>query len=400
MGVVATRSVRQEITTLAHEELTWVEFSKAASDALRRVVPFERHCWRAMDPATLLFTGVLAENLGPEPRLPYYEYAISDVNQFASLAGTRRRAATLVEATEGHPERSPRYRDLMAPRGLRDELRASFVDRGSCWGGCSLFRGSGEPDFAHDEIEAVAGLAGELAVGFRRALLVSAVDVDDSAAGPGIVVFDADGKVETVSPVAEQWLSELVDIEDTTRRAGVPYVVGVVFERARRAATEGDRPELAAHCRAPTRSGRWVMIRGTRLDPLTKRIAVIIEPAPADEATALALSAFGLSQREREVASCCLEGRSTVEIARELQISGHTVQDHLKAIFEKVGVRSRRELVARLFIDHAWPRFRSVNRNDGWFAAELDRQAPLGGITADELSPTLGAPSVSSPERP
>ena len=280
----------------------------------------------------------------------------------------------------------------MAPRGLRDELRASFVNRGSCWGGCSLFRGSGEPDFAEDEVDLVAGLASDLAAGFRRALLVCTFDVDDSVEGPGIVVFNADGKVETVSPVAEQWMSELVDIEDTTRRAGIPYVVGAVFERARRAVMEGYQPEAAAHCRAPTRSGRWVVIHGTRLDPSTGRMAVIIEPAPADETTSLALSAFGLSEREREVARCCLEGRSTVQIARILQISGHTVQDHLKAIFEKVGVRSRRELVARLFIDHSWPRFQPVDRNDGWFGLELDRRAPPRRITADDLSPTL-APS-------
>jgi DNA-binding CsgD family transcriptional regulator len=43
-----------------------------------------------------------------------------------------------------------------------------------------------------------------------------------------------------------------------------------------------------------------------------------------------------------------LRGRPTAEIADTLHISRHTLQDHLKAIFDKVGVRSRRELVGRL----------------------------------------------------
>jgi hypothetical protein len=46
------------------------------------------------------------------------------------------------------------------------------------------------------------------------------------------------------------------------------------------------------------------------------------------------------------------------------------VQDHLKAIFDKVDVGSRGELVARLFFDHYAPRLANGARigSDGWFA--------------------------------
>lgn len=60
------------------------------------------------------------------------------------------------------------------------------------------------------------------------------------------------------------------------------------------------------------------------------------------------LAAYGLSRREAEVATLVLRGTSTREIADALHISGHTVQDHLKAVFDKIGVRSRRDLVGRL----------------------------------------------------
>ncbi len=49
-------------------------------------------------------------------------------------------------------------------------------------------------------------------------------------------------------------------------------------------------------------------------------------------------------------------GLSTREIAERLYITMNTVQDHLKSIFDKVGVRSRRELVASILQEQYLPR--------------------------------------------
>ena len=49
------------------------------------------------------------------------------------------------------------------------------------------------------------------------------------------------------------------------------------------------------------------------------------------------------------------QGFSTNEVADRLRVSAYTVQDHLKAVFEKSGTGSRGELVARLFFDHDAP---------------------------------------------
>ena len=75
---------------------------------------------------------------------------------------------------------------------------------------------------------------------------------------------------------------------------------------------------------------------------------MIIEPATGDQLTGLLFAAYDLTSREQDVCREVIAGYPTSDIAGHLAISAHTVQDHLKAVFAKIGVRSRGELVARL----------------------------------------------------
>lgn len=90
---------------------------------------------------------------------------------------------------------------------------------------------------------------------------------------------------------------------------------------------------------------------------MSANTAVIIEEAKPSEIAPLIIHAYGLSPREARVTRLTLQGLSTKEIAAEIHLSPYTAQDHLKAIFGKVGVHSRRELVARIFDQYHWPRF-------------------------------------------
>jgi DNA-binding CsgD family transcriptional regulator len=85
------------------------------------------------------------------------------------------------------------------------------------------------------------------------------------------------------------------------------------------------------------------------------QVAVMIEPARPHELAPLIADAYRLTEREREVTHLVARGLPTEAIAARLHLSSWTVQDHLKAIFEKVGVATRGELVARVFFQQRAP---------------------------------------------
>jgi DNA-binding NarL/FixJ family response regulator len=98
-----------------------------------------------------------------------------------------------------------------------------------------------------------------------------------------------------------------------------------------------------------TVNGGWLLVHATHLHgSVDDDIAVIIESAHPSSTAPLVLSSLGLTRRESEVALLVLRGASTKAIGAELHLSAYTVKDHLKSIFDKTGVRSRRDLVAQV----------------------------------------------------
>jgi DNA-binding NarL/FixJ family response regulator len=111
----------------------------------------------------------------------------------------------------------------------------------------------------------------------------------------------------------------------------------------------------ATRTRARTRSGVWLLVHASCLRTSgggAGHVAVVIEPAKASEVATLIVDAYELTPREVEVSRAVARGLTTSEIARELFLSRYTVQDHLKSVYEKAGVSSRGELVAKMFADH------------------------------------------------
>jgi DNA-binding NarL/FixJ family response regulator len=115
--------------------------------------------------------------------------------------------------------------------------------------------------------------------------------------------------------------------------------------------------------RVRTRAGRWAILHASWMPSQGRdAVAVIIQEATADQIAPVVMSAYGLTEQERTISGLVFHGLSTRAISETLHITQHTVQDHLKSIFEKTGVRSRRELVATVLRQQYLPRAKAGQR--------------------------------------
>jgi DNA-binding CsgD family transcriptional regulator len=348
---------------------------------LRRVMWSNEAFFATIDPATLLFTGAVIDPV-LERAVPLFldnEFLQDDVLKVRWLAQTRQVVSTLYEATQGELHRSPRYRTILAPINMGNELRAVFLTETACWGSLCLHRENTSAPFTPAEIAFLKQLTPHIAEGLRKALLLDNRAVSKTPDGPGVLLLGDDLTPVAATPTAQRWLEELRSADKQQAHA-LPIAVRAVVTRLQ--ALEQSReaqPELMPKVRVRTPSGAWLLLHASWLADADwqAQIAVLFEHAQPAEIAPLIVQAYDLSRRERELVQLVLYGYSTSEIAATLCITANTVQDHLKAIFEKMDVRSRRELVARIFAQHYQPRITAGHSldADGWFREERQKAA-------------------------
>jgi len=340
---------------ICHQGVDSLSLRTKALALLDEAISVDAAYFATTDPTTLLHTSGVVETsrmlsgLSAEQtsRFIHNELAEPDVNKFLTLARARVPVSSLTQATEGDLFRSSRYADLLRPIGLGDELRAALRTRNDCWGFLCLHRADPARPYSSTEVAFLARLAPHLAEGLRRSAVAQAAATISTDDGPGVLVID-DGSVVATNDAATRWLAELAE-SDLPRSGALPVAVAAVIARLRAVtrskAAEGVTPRLTTR----TAAGRWLVLHASQLISQNdghRQISIVIEPVgPAHSADTIA-AAYRFTPRESQIAVRLLHGLPIAAIAAECRISEHTVRDHCKAIFEKVGVNSRGEFMA------------------------------------------------------
>jgi DNA-binding CsgD family transcriptional regulator len=317
----------------------------AAADAvLRSALGAESAAWGTIDPSTMLSTscrlfGALDHGGGPLPqaavererRLFELEWRDDEPNTFWHLARSGRVAAAL-RLGVGEPMALARYRELLVPLGIHDELRLVLTVDESRWGTVIFYRSDAER-FEAGEVEMAAECARVIAAALRRAMLRLVCDSAAVPSAPGAVLLDEHDAVMVTSPAAEELLASLEE----------HHVATVLVSLAASTRANGSTSIVVSGPGGP------VALHGAPAKGTDGGVAVVVERPRPIELAPLIMQAMGFTARERVVAELLLSGSSRRQIGRRLAVSDHTVGDHLGQVYRKAGVASRGELAARLY---------------------------------------------------
>jgi DNA-binding CsgD family transcriptional regulator len=342
---------RTQLELLADSTLDIDSLRLEAIAQLRRAIGFDLWCSPLVDPESLIPHRPVVSDALPFgarlPRLLALDQAADEIISRAKLAHGRNPVCVLSAATGGDLARSRRWRECGQDMGMGDELRAAVVDEHDCWASFELLRGSDDPPFDIEDANLMRDAARILARRLRQASVSATDDGGVDAGQTGVLLIGEDLQPRGFTQAARDWFT-LLKASEQPESTPLPTHVYAVVGRLL-AAEAGNDPRRPARVRVRTSGGRWAIIEAARMDGVANAIAVSVHGATAEDILALVSRAYGLSARERELVALVLEGLNTRELAERMFISRYTVQDHLKSVFDKLGVRSRRELVTGMF---------------------------------------------------
>jgi DNA-binding NarL/FixJ family response regulator len=320
---------------------------------LREVIDFDAYVWLLTDPVTTVGAAPVADVpcLPELPALIKAKYA-TPVNRWTVLQLQKSPAGTLSDAVGGELDRSLMWREVLCRYGIGDMVSAVFADQFGCWGFLDLWRNNTRGSFSAADAGFLAAAAAPLATALRHCQARTFVDPATQHRpdlGPVVLTLDDDLRITSRTAASRGWLDALLPPEADER--AIPASVYNVA--AQLLAVEQGVDAHPAFARTHLADGFWLALRAARLSPDqppasgAATIVVTIEEASASERVELFGRAFGLSAREYELVGLLATGSDTRSMAREMSLSEHTVQDHLKSIFAKTGAHDRVTVLSR-----------------------------------------------------
>lgn len=348
------RDAFEAVRRVTSSPLDSIRLREAIIDRLAVAVPFDAGAMATADPEFGLFTHGSVWRYPDTLLKRFYReiYANEAAIKFIDMAREGRGVSRDVGPIEAEANRE---------HGLGPKLNAAFGEHGRLWGALCLARGDDQAPFSDSECALVGALVPLITSAFRRAALLEQSEyeidapTDAPSIAPGVAIYNTGGTLVLRDARASQYLDDLKDI-NLTSEMPVPVAGALTQLRWRLRSPERYTSQSAdVGVRMRGRSGRWYSVHASATESNATQndghSVVVFTPLGGGERANVLAQLYGLTTREREVIARIAHGESGKQIAANLGLSAHTVQAHIDNACEKMGVRGRRELVAKLFVD-------------------------------------------------
>ncbi|SFW86670.1 helix-turn-helix transcriptional regulator [Amycolatopsis australiensis] len=331
MGV-GLEAIGRPLLAAAREADTASEFTDEVARLIRPWIPHDSYLVSGQDPVTgasclwladQRYLAELTERLY-EIDVPLYWYGPWSAGRAAASAPVRlldgRRA-------RGSGERTHKLVSLLA-------------EGGRALGSLTLLRVGRQP-FTTADVELAGALSEPLAKALRRFIAGGTLRPPRRTVAPGVVTVGADHDVLGITPTARESLRVLrPDDQAVDDRQLVSVLWNTVY-----LARQGCRRALS---RLPTPDG-WLAVHAEPYELNGSRaVAVTVEAAQGELLLPVLATWYRASPAELGVVRQVIAGLPSKQVARRLELSVHTVHDHLRSVYRKTGVAGRDELLARL----------------------------------------------------
>ncbi|MCR6109189.1 helix-turn-helix transcriptional regulator [Bacillus sp. A301a_S52] len=336
-------NVKKALTMIERKATSLSDYQRRVLNGLKQIVPYQVGCFTTVDKETLLSTGAVTDDCIEELHADLFEneYCQEDLHSYKSLVDSNSRAAALRQAMQLNNTTCVRWQQILRPAGFTDELRVVVMKEHECKGFMTLFRGRHHPFFDDEDEKVLSQLSRTIAEGLESIENQMSLRFHEGLSeDTGVLTFTEKIELMASNERGTRWLDKLRERENIHGTSIIPRSIRAICSAAT-ASLKNEKVMVRLSGEA------FLTLEATPLIVERKvvSLAVLIQRTEREAIFPYLASLYRLTNRERDVLEKVRKGLSTKEIAEACYISPYTVQDHLKAIFEKTDVTSRRELV-------------------------------------------------------
>jgi DNA-binding CsgD family transcriptional regulator len=329
----------------------------ALLQALHSVIPSAANVFMWTDESGEV-TNVCFEDPTPPEMVALYLAELFDkrVDEVTSESTRALRGVVNFEPAIGEAfYRSDLYNLVYRPSDRYAALRAIIRENGRPLGALVLCRGSHDPPFTEREEKNLSNLTGYLAHGLKSSRDIRGPFADGGESG--LIVLDSQNKLAYGSANGRRLLllaahplippGSIGPRDDTV----LTPAIAQLCENLRSVFTGRDAPVPRWSHQNPW--GQFVF-RAYPLQPgqesANQLMGITVEhQEPLPLRMMRSMQAFALSPKQKEICLLLSYGYSHGTIGKRLNISQHTVSDHVQKIYAKLGVNNRETLLSKLY---------------------------------------------------